>query len=368
MILTRYIYREIYWNLLVITIILMTVLVMNEFSHYLKAVAAGKLTIGDAELFTALQLIAMLTYLLPLGLFLSILLGLGRMYIDNEMTVISACGVSFLKQTLIVLSFAGLVALFSAWLSLWLNPLVNYEMEHIKVRLINNFQIGTLVPKRFETFGKHVVYATKVSHGNNTIKGVFLAEKHALNRWDIVVAQEATQQSMPDTDGKFIVVKNGIRYTGIPGTPDFTVSKFTSYGVNTQSDFLLGKHTAVTNRAYNKSIGSVSSTDLWHADSHDRYAMAELQLRLAIPLSVLIASLIAVALSKVNPRYGRFSALIPAIILYLVYANLIFLSRSWMQRGTIPASLGMWWVHGLMLVVLVFLFLYRVGWRRLCKF
>lgn len=57
--------------------------------------------------------------------------------------------------------------------------------------------------------------------------------------------------------------------------------------------------------------------------------------------------LIAVPLSKVNPRQGKFGRLLPALALYLLYYILLIACRSAIEDGKIPQQLGMWWIHGL---------------------
>jgi lipopolysaccharide export system permease protein len=79
--------------------------------------------------------------------------------------------------------------------------------------------------------------------------------------------------------------------------------------------------------------------------------LAELQWRLSVPLSVLILTFIAVPLSYARPRQGRFGQLALAILLYVFYANLILISKSWMEHGDVPSWLGMWWPHLVLLAL-----------------
>ena len=66
-----------------------------------------------------------------------------------------------------------------------------------------------------------------------------------------------------------------------------------------------------------------------------------------------------------RPRYGKFTQLLPAILIYATYADLIFLTRAWIRLGRITPDLGMWWVHGFALLLAIILMLYRVGWYRI---
>ena len=80
-------------------------------------------------------------------------------------------------------------------------------------------------------------------------------------------------------------------------------------------------------------------------------AIAELQWRISLPLLVFVVTLIAVPLSRVNPRQGRFLKLLPAILLYMAYLTLLIAARGALDKGKIPVALGLWWVHAIFLVI-----------------
>ena len=99
---------------------------------------------------------------------------------------------------------------------------------------------------------------------------------------------------------------------------------------------------------------SMTTLSLWKnsSDSSVRNAnLAELAWRIALPVSVILLSLLAFSLSEVKPRQGRYAKLFPAVLIYTVYANLIFINRSWMTRGVISPELGMWWPHALLALI-----------------
>ena len=81
------------------------------------------------------------------------------------------------------------------------------------------------------------------------------------------------------------------------------------------------------------------------------YHAAELQWRLSVPLSALLLTLLAIPLSHVSPRQSRYTSLFPAILLYIIYVNLLFVARHWIEQQSIAISLGIWWVHALFIVI-----------------
>ena len=83
-------------------------------------------------------------------------------------------------------------------------------------------------------------------------------------------------------------------------------------------------------------------------------------------LIIPIVTLIAVPLSKVNPRQGRFSKLVPAALLYAIYYILLQVSRDQVAAGELPGSVGLWWVHVLFILIgaIVFQGFEGRSWRR----
>ena len=89
---------------------------------------------------------------------------------------------------------------------------------------------------------------------------------------------------------------------------------------------------------------------------------AELQWRISLPILVFIVTLMAVPLSRVNPRQGRYLKLLPAILLYMAYLTILIAARGALEKGKLPMALGLWWVHALFLLIGLGL-LYWEPWR-----
>ena len=95
---------------------------------------------------------------------------------------------------------------------------------------------------------------------------------------------------------------------------------------------------------------------------------AILQWRFAMPISVVLFALLALPLSEIRPRSGKFARLFPAILIYIVYADLMFLGRAWIQHGTLSPTLGLWWIHISAFLLAIFLNGQRIGWKRIISF
>lgn len=359
MIIFRYLAKEVYSTLLASTLVLLLVLTSNQFIHYLTQAAAGVIPLRTVMQMMSLQLPLLLPILLPLGLYLGILMGYGRLYAEREMTVLSACGFSKAQLIGMTLTLAAVVAIVIAILTLWIQPISEEYKRQVLIDAATTSPMERLFAGKFQSLGdknKLVFYAENLSRDHKRLENIFAAQPPQKEEDGWMIVKAATGEQMLDTNSgdKFIVLHQGYRYQGKPGRADFQVLKFDSYGIRIQQDSIPGKDR----------VEALSTGNLWQKRNDGPAYLAELQWRFSLPLSVFILALIALPLSVVNPRQGRFAQLLPAAILYIGYANLSFAGKAWLEKGQIPSYLGLWWLQLLMFLLAMILVFRFIGWRR----
>ncbi len=139
---------------------------------------------------------------------------------------------------------------------------------------------------------------------------------------------------------RYLILKDGYRYDGTPGQADYREIKYDTYAA------LLPKP-EVSSEIDDRD--AIPTSDLLGSD--DPRMKSELQWRLSIPLLVFVVTVLAVPLSRVNPRQGRFLKLLPAVLLYMAYLALLIAGRGMLDKGKIPMALGLWWIHGIFLAI-----------------
>ena len=346
MIVFRYLSREVLLTLSAVGAVLLVIIMSGRFIKYLAQAASGLLDPGSLFLIMGFRLPGFLQLILPLGLFLGILLAYGRLYLESEMTVLSATGMSQQRLFVMTLFPATLVALIVAWLSLSLAPQGANQFQLLLNKQDALTEFDTLEPGRFQALrdGTRVTYTEQLSADRINLGGVFISQKNASSDGkdrgiSVLVAEKGRQEIKPDGN-RYLILDNGYRYDGNPGQADYRAIKYDEYGV------LLPKPDVsdeVTDR------DALSTSVLIHSD--DLRMRAELEWRLSLPLLVFIVTLMAVPLSRVNPRQGRFLKLLPAILLYMAYLTLLIAARGALDKGKIPVALGLWWVHAIFLVI-----------------
>lgn len=355
MIVFRYLSREVLVTLGAVSAVLLVIIMSGRFIKYLAQAAQGVLDPGVLFMIMGYRMPGFLQLILPLGLFLGILLAYGRLYLDSEMTVLSATGMSNRRLLGYSMAPTAIVAVIVAWLSLGLAPQGVAEVARIFNQQDALTEFDTLVPGRFQAMkdGSRVTYTEGLSEDRGQLEGVFITEKRPSAKGEsergitVLVAEKGSQVIQAD-GSRYLILENGYRYDGNPGEADYRETRYDIHGVLLPKPSVsseIGEREAIPTREL---IGS----------DEPRH-QAELQWRLSIPLLVFIVTLLAVPLAKVNPRQGRFLKLLPAILLYMAYLALLIGARGQLDKGKIPVELGLWWVHLLFLLIGAVLFLWQ---------
>ncbi|NNF15555.1 MAG: LPS export ABC transporter permease LptF [Gammaproteobacteria bacterium] len=332
-ILDRYIFREVSQAWLAVTGVLLVILVGNQFARILGDAAVGKLPRDDIFWLLGLTSLNYLTVLVPVALFLSVMLAMGRFYRDSEMAAIVACGVGprTLYRPMAVFAIAVAVALGA--LSMEFAPWALRQISDVKEQARQEAEVGALAAGRFRSTGEGVVFYAQSVTADGRLKDVFLERQHG-DAVEVVVAEFAEQKSDPARKLRLMILYNGTRYEGIPGNPGFRTVQFEEHGIPILSEDGGG--------------GSVDVEALPLAallERDDADARAEFQWRLSAPLSALLLVLLALPLSRSTPRQGRYAKLTMAVLIYVLYSNLTGAAKVWLQQGKVPGFIGIWWVH-----------------------
>ncbi len=346
MLITRYLYRDILTTIAALLLVLIAIYLSHRLILFLAAAGSGGLPVEFIFKLLILKLLWVLIILIPLTFFLAILLSLGRFYADNEITAMYACGIGvpYLLQRSTMLAF--FIAIFVAFLSLLVGPWSKQQENIIYEEIRQQAEISAVRAGRFQSFshGQGVFYIEDMNPESKAMLNVFVA----LERDDktiLLSSEKAFQLNEGESQGRYIVMFNGHRYDGKPGSAAFTKTAFAQHAV------LVNPPPAYQHVHYK----ARETPDLWQ--SHDAKARAELQMRLSAPLTVLLLAPLAVMLSHSNPRQGRYAKMFLAIVIYFTYINSLEIAQKWMEQQSVVPWLGLWWVHALLLLIISMMYL-----------
>src|SRR5688500_2073452 len=309
--LDRYLLREAAVTFAAVTAVLLVILLSNQLARILGQAAQAALSGRIVLALVGLTTLQHLTILLPVGLFLGIVLALGRLYHESEMTAVGACGIGPLSIYRPVLLLAAGVAVALAVLSFVVVPAAGARAQQIRIEALRVAQFGALEPGRFRSFagGDAVFYAERVDR-TGQLYGVFV-QRRAEDRVELAVAERAEQRGAGQMEQEFVLY-DGRRYEGVPGSPEWRVVEFREHGIPVR----LPEYKAQKERNELKPTAAL-------LDSNEAPARAELAWRAAVPVMALVLMVLAVPVAKLRPRQGRFARIGLAILAYFLYSNLL---------------------------------------------
>lgn len=349
----RYLAREILLTLTAVCGVLLLIFMSGTFVRYLADAAAGELTPGALLVIMVYRLPGFLELVLPLGTFIGVMLAYGRLYVESEMVVLSACGLS--QRRLLGLTLLAVLPVIATvtYLSLFLAPKGVAAVQDLLAQQKSRGEFDLLMPEQFQPLkeGSATFYTEKISDDRQQLEAVFIAEAGSgtlvTGEQSAVVRAEGAHQWYDEAHKRrYFVLENGRRYAGVPGTPDYQTLTFASFGQLLQSriDPVRTKY-KVEGEPTAKLLGSDNPVYI-----------SGLQWRLSMPILVLVVCLLAVPLSRTNPRQGRYLGMIPAILLYIVYLVALNAARDQLKLGKLDPAIGLWAVHGVFILLALVLF------------
>ncbi len=344
MLIFRYLLKETVKSQLAIFLILMAIFVTLRFVRVLGDASDGDIPASLVLGFLALYAPILASLVLPISAYLGIMLAHGRLYVDSEMTVMRACGISEWYITRVMLFLSVLIAIVTGVITLYLAPMAAENEYQLREKARSEAGFSAIISGRFQQTGngKAVIFVHDTDAEDDSLRRVFLSQQQsdsASSRVRVVYAQQG-QISNNEDGTRSLVLKDGTQYEGEQDQKSFRKVAFDEYQIQ------INDKPAEQAR---RKVSVLPTAELWEDDSIE--ARAELQWRIAIPLSIPFLILIAVPLSAVDPRQGRFGKMFPAILLYLGYFLLLLASRRVLEDGKMPPQLGLWWVHAIMLII-----------------
>lgn len=357
MILRRYLCKELIQNFLATTLVLLLIVMSNKLVSLIAKAAMGEFAANALFQMMWLQLPELLAIILPIAFFLAVLLCFGKLFVDLEIPVMLACGVSwrFLTMTVVYLSIP--IALISATLSLYVSPLCYQYRDLLLQEEGPMLLLKTVVPGRFHAFmhDRWIFYVADVNSDRSELRDIFIAEQPALalenKDWSVLTARSGKALLDSESGNTYVHLFQGKRYQGKPGENEYSVIAFESY------QRLIEETIPQRGLYYHRSM---PTTMLFSNPMPSN--VAELQWRLSIPITTFVLGLLAVPLSRVTPRKGRFSKLFVGILSAIIYFNLLTMAKRWVEAKVLPVSVGVWSVH-ILFIIFAFILLLQVSGR-----
>ncbi|MCI0505912.1 MAG: LPS export ABC transporter permease LptF [Gammaproteobacteria bacterium] len=346
MIIDRYLITEIMQTMLAVLLVLLLIFMGRYFALFLSYAVDGDITASVVVDLLLLRTMSAFNMMLPFALYIAVLISFGRLYKDNEMTALAASGVSITRINFTIMGLGTFFVVVVAVIALWISPWADDKQKEMEIEAGKASIVESLSPGQFNQFSKRkdaVFYVGAIAEDRQSFQNVFL-QMEVNKRMDVYSADHGYIHRDEETGDRYLVLVNGYRYLGNPGEQDFLIQEYEKYAVR----LALPK---ISKQPRSKSAVPTAQL-LQDAKPKD---MAELQWRLSMPISTLLLAMLGLVISRTSPRQGRFAKLFVAILVYVIYNNLISVARSWIEQNKVPVEVGIWWVHLLLFVFIAIL-------------
>jgi lipopolysaccharide export system permease protein len=337
-------------------LVLLGISITTQLVRLLGQAASGMITSTGVVALLGFTLVGYLPILLSVTLFIAVLMTLTRSYRDSEMVVWFSCGQGLDRWIRPVLAFALPLVLTIALLSLLLSPWAVEKAEEFRRQMDSRDDVAQVTPGVFHESRRadRVYLVEEVAGKANLVANVFVSSTQH-GKLGVMVAQSGFQETAANGD-RFLVLQNGRRYEGEPGSADYKIFEFGRYAMRIET----------AESAVRAPTTKTATTWELLQDPTPRN-LGELSWRVGLPASALILCLLAIPLSFINPRAGRSMNIVLAILVYMIYSNLLSIMQASITQSRIDVITGMWGVHAIMLVLLLGMFYHRLSvfsiWR-----
>ncbi len=347
MIVFRYLARQVLQATVVVALILLAVAVISRFMQYLGEAASGQKAADALFLIMLYRLPEFLLVILPLALLLGIVLSYGRMYAENEMVSLMGAGIGQTRLTRITLGIAAVAMALMGVLSLGAAPWGMRQAEAIVQGQEELTELDLIVAGQFRSFsdGGRVTWTERTSNsaaGGRELRNVFVAVSGAgaeSGAAPVIVFAESARPMIDEATGaRFMRMENVAQYDGAPGSAEFSVGRFDAQSILLPQP---AEFEATLEQSTIATLDLIGSADPVHA--------GELQWRLSLIVLAPVLGVLAVPMSRVQPRQGRYIKLVPAAFLYVVYFALLEFCRDAVEDGGSPYAF--WLVHAVFLAL-----------------
>lgn len=331
-----------------IFLIVLGIVVAQRAGNIVRQVSRGILPNDAIGTILTFSLIKLMPMVLSLAVFLAVLMTLTRWHRDSEMVIWFGAGLGLKQWVVPILRLLSPMILIITLLSLFVMPWATDKAEAYRQQLKKRDELSSLSPGTFKESrgGDRIYFIESFDRLGYEVKNIFV-QTYEKEKTGIITARNGRRYKSPNGDN-FIVLEHGHRYETTPSTLEVSTTEFERYDIRLETKESTPDPTTTQAKPTKALIDDASSAD-----------HAELQWRLAIPISAIILVLMAIPLSFVNPRAGRSLNMMFAVLIFIVYNNILSIFQAWVTQGKISHMVGLWPVHALFLVLTIYLYYRR---------
>ncbi len=350
MILFRYLFQDILKSTLAVSVVLLLIVSSGRLAKYLTQASSGELAPELVFSVIAYRLPDFLPLILPLGVFVGCMLVFGRMYIESEMAALLASGVSRVRILIYTLAPAFFISVLVAGLTLWGAPKSLSKVEALLEQSRSSTSLMLFREGKFinDRRGLMTAYIGGIGQ-DSSLERIFLLQQSNADldhgRTALMVARQGNILDTSNRDERILALSEGKIYQSQGDQLDYRISSFDSYSQRVQL--------SSSSEQRQLKIDAIATMDLFNREG-GQY-QAALHWRFSLPITVLVVAVLALAMSKTDPRRGRYARMLPAIVIYLLYIVALSAIRNQIEEsGLNPLAIWLFQLASLSAALVIY--------------
>ena len=366
MILRRYMTQQVAANTAIVLLFLMALMLGGRLIRYFGIAAEGRLDVGLLFAIIGYNIPTFLELILPLSFFIALMLVLGRMYVEQEMSVLFASGISRGRLTRLMIPLITGLFVFQMGISLWAKPWGLSNSEHIWQTQSLGSLLDLVRPKTFISSGNYHLYVDEFDKEKRELKNIYVVQQQTdksgkIAKNDVIItATRAYQVPSKDTDSSMqLDLFQGRRYELGTNNAKYNQASFEKYRITLEKP--------ASEKITETNVETQTTAKLL-ANTQKPEVKAELGYRFTMPWLIIIAAMLATPLAQVRPRQGRWLRLLPSVLIFASCAISIISLRTAIAKESISEYEYIWLIVGFIAFALLLNWqsrvVHRVRYRR----
>ncbi|WP_367670703.1 LPS export ABC transporter permease LptF [Sodalis-like secondary symbiont of Drepanosiphum platanoidis] len=322
MIIIKYLVRETFKNQCIIFSILLVIFFCQKLLKILGSIVDNEIPIHIIFFLLSLNIPEISQLILPFSLLLGILITFNKLYSENEIIIIYACGLGkkiIVYSILILIFFTTILEIINLDL---LSPLSNFYQNKILLNYKLNFDINNFIGGRFQSLKNKnsVLFINNIK--NNCFKNVFFAQiKNYKKNFPFIIISKNIKICKKSNNIKFLIFYNGKLYKKSSKFKNFYIIYFKKYIIFLDYKKMNKK---------NNNIKQMNFYNLWNNSNNNIRILTELNWRITLILSILIMGMLVIPVSL---KENNSKKIIHNIILIFLYFIFFIIQSSFYSNG-----------------------------------
>ena len=344
-IINRYIFKEIAYPFIIILFILTFVLLMGKILQIMDLVINKGVNVFSILKIIFFLLPSFMLFTVPIALLIAILIAMGRLSADNEITALKTSGIS-LMQIYYPVAVASLITFaFTIFTSYFLVPQSNFATKRLLFNIVQqNATIGIKEKVFNADFKGFLFYAEKIPDNKNYMEGIIVSDNRIIGEQNTILAKRAYLVSDPESMKVKLTLEDGSIHTVSADLKNYRKIDFKSYDINLDLSTALASidesSKSSTEMTVRELLAKMKKPGLDPAAI--RELAIEIHKKITIPLSCIFFGMLALPLGIRSHRSVKSRGFAVGLIVVSLYYLLRIGGEAFAETGYISPALGVW--------------------------